>query len=83
MLFYCDRVAPPDFGYTSYVMKADVMEIIEKHLAELHIDGVDLRTHHNWYDLIPSAFCFQFYSQNNFMNWDEEMGFYLEHTTNS
>ena len=55
------------------------MDITEAHLAELRIDGVELRIH--WGDTgTASIFDHKFYQTKDFMDWDEDMGFYMEHT---
>ena len=58
------------------------MDITEAHLAELRIDGVELRIH--WSDTgTASIFDHKFYVDKDFMNWDEDMGFYMDHTINN
>jgi hypothetical protein len=58
------------------------VDITEAHLAELRIDGVELRIH--WKDIgTPSIFGHKFYKEKNFMDWDEDMGFYMDHTINN
>ena len=57
------------------------VDITEAHLAELRIDGVELRIH--WGDTgTASIFDHKFYQTKDFMDWDEDTGFYMEHTIN-
>ena len=76
VLFYWGRVV--DYSYTPYLI-----DVIENNVVEVHIDGVSLRTQYDWNDLAHSGFGVEFYLENGFMDWDEQMGFYLEHTINS
>jgi len=55
--------------------------VTEAHLAELRIDGVELRIH--WSDSDTgraSIFDHKFYKTKDFMDWDEDTGFCMEHT---
>jgi len=73
VLFYFD----PGAGHSH------IWSSINAHLAELQIDGVGLRVYPNK-DLSPSSsnpFIFRFHRKVGLVNWDEEMHFYLEHTT--
>jgi hypothetical protein len=58
------------------------VDIIEAHLAELRIDGVELRIH--WRETgTASIFDHKIYKEKDFMDWDEDMGFYMDHTINN
>ena len=58
------------------------VDIIEAHLAELRIDGVELYIH--WSDTgTSSIFDHKFYKVKDFMDWDEDMGFYINHNINN
>ena len=54
--------------------------VTEAHLAELRIDGVELRIHWSDSNTGTSIFDHKFYKTKDFMDWDEDMGFYMEHT---
>ena len=67
--------------YTGWMVNQNTVDVIEAHLAELSIDNVELRIHR--IDIgTASIFDSKFYKTEDFMDWDEDMGFYLEHTTN-
>jgi hypothetical protein len=69
--------------YLSWIVVQSTIDVIEAHLAELRIDGVELRIHWSSTGTAASIFDHNFYRTADFMDWDEDMGFYLEHTTNA